>query len=76
MKNKKLIITGGPGFNINLIENDLNDLDLINNPNEPDHVFHQAPLPGAPGSKVKQPMFSALVGARIEEFGLGMPGWE
>ena len=76
MKNKKLIITGGPGFNINLIKNDLNDLDLINISNEPDHVFHQAPSPGAPASKAIRPMFSALVSARIEEFGLGMPGWK
>jgi len=28
------------------------------------------------GSKAKRPMFSALVSVRIEEYGLGMPGWE
>jgi nucleoside-diphosphate-sugar epimerase len=29
------------------------------------------------GSKAKRdPVFSALVSARIEEYGLGMPGWE
>jgi len=28
------------------------------------------------GSKTKRPMFSALVSARIGEYGLGMPGWE
>jgi hypothetical protein len=30
----------------------------------------------APGSKAKRPMFSALVNARIAEYGPGMPGWE
>jgi dTDP-4-dehydrorhamnose reductase len=30
----------------------------------------------APGSKAKRPMFSALVSARLGEYGLGMPCWE
>jgi hypothetical protein len=30
----------------------------------------------APGSKAKRPMFSALVSARLGEYGHGMPGWE
>ena len=28
------------------------------------------------GSKAKRPMFSALVSARIGEYGLEMPGWD
>ncbi len=76
MKNKELIIADGPGFNINLIKNDLNDLNKMKILNEPDQVFHQAPLPGALGSKAKRPMFLALVSPRIAEFGPGMPGWE
>jgi hypothetical protein len=76
MKNKKRIITGELENNLNPIQNNLNDLNLINILTEPDPVFHQAPSLGAPGSKAIRPGVLSPVGARIEEFGEEMPGWE
>jgi nucleoside-diphosphate-sugar epimerase len=83
MEGERVLVTGGAGFiRSNLAEAlaEENDVVIFDDLSTGKLNIDANLLPiktRALGSKAKRdPVFSALVSVRIEEFGLGMPGWE
>jgi nucleoside-diphosphate-sugar epimerase len=83
MQGERVLVTGGAGFiRSNLAEalaeeNDVVIFDDLSTGKLNIDANLKPIKTRALGSKAKRdPVFLALVSARIEEFGLGMPGWE
>jgi nucleoside-diphosphate-sugar epimerase len=82
MQGERVLVTGGAGFiGSNLAEAlaEGSDVVIFDDLSTGKLNIDANLLPiktSASGSKAKRPMFSALVSARIEEFGLGMLGWK
>jgi dTDP-4-dehydrorhamnose reductase len=83
MQGERVLVTGGAGFigsNLAEVLEEGSDVVIFDDDMSTGKLDIDANLlpikTSASGSKAKRPMFLTLVSVRIEEYGLGMPGWE